>query len=108
MSRRVVVVEDKRTDGWLVFIVAAALVVYGNQLILLGTLVVVLWALFTIAKYFDNRKLLKAIEAPMAIPVVDEESYNSIYGKYEPYTMPLTYPIVDTFPYRNEQMRGKK
>jgi len=94
MSRHVYIVEDKKSNGWWTLLIAALIVAYGEDLLpfLLFALVI-----YCCLRYLDNKKSRRVLEE-----VSEPEQYqDSLYGKYEPYTMPLTYPICDTFPYRD-------
>lgn len=95
MARRVYVVKESKGDGWLVLLLAALIVAYSGQLIIIGLILFAIYALIKLPALLPRRsKEQKAISTE---PYVED----SIYGAYTPATMPLTYPICNTFPYRD-------
>lgn len=101
--RRTYVVHSNRSNGWITLLVAAALVVYSRELIAIGFIGIILWLASDYLKFREDRKAIKAVNEAAALMEANHRdmSYNDPYGKYEPATMPLTYPICDTFPYKD-------
>lgn len=94
MSRQTYVVKRQGSDGWVILLAAAILLLYGQS-----ALIAVAFVLAAVLTY----ELLKRSK-PRKEP---NEPVEQIYP-YE--TMPLTYPICDTFPYRDHDdgLRGWK
>lgn len=97
MSRHVYIVEDRKSNGWWTLLMAAFIVAYSKDLLVFALFALVIYGCL---QYLGNRESKK--NRQMLEEVSEPKQYqDSLYGKYEPYTMPLTYPICDTFPYRD-------
>lgn len=98
MSRRSYVVTDKKSSDWWTIWAAAALLAFGKVLMIVGVIAIACWCLYQIGCFIDKHRS-KAVAV--------EDYYDGIYPHE---TMPLTYPMCDTFPYRDfdDGLRGWK
>jgi hypothetical protein len=102
MSRRVYIVEDRhRSSGWAVIFLFAIVFACKDELLIIGLSMFAAYVILTWLVHRERRKALDIVNSAAKSMEYDDAQLESIYGKYDPYTMPLTYPDLPTFPYRD-------
>lgn len=107
MSRRIIVEDRHTASGWGIILLAAIIVAYGKEIMIVGLCMLATYALLAYLKHREQMKALRAVNEAYASMELEDRYVNAPY----PYdTMPLTYPICETFPYRsnNDGMRDWK
>lgn len=104
MSRRTYTVTNGSNDGWVVLLIAAMFVVYGQEILILATVVALVWVALRFVEARQQAKALKMVnEAAISMKADHENLLASmgdpagVYGDWTPVTMPMTrdYTAID-------------
>lgn len=97
--------RNSRGGDWAALFVVALCFAYVDEVLVAGVITGIVWMLL---KYLEKRESSKALRAVNEAAISMEADHRALfttvadpYGEYPPVTMPLTYPICDTFPYRD-------
>lgn len=97
MSRRVIVEDRHSGEGWAVLLLAALIVAYQGWIVFLVTVVVAVYCVLKAVEAWRRQRELDIVNGIRISIEADHQNmlYNlgdpaGVYGRYDPYTMPMT------------------